>query len=99
MTRVLRLLKYFLLLLVVIAGLVLHNGNPEPISFNYYFGTVEQPLAVFLAVTLAIGALLGMLAGLLPALSMRREIRRVRRQAASPPPRPEPPQPANPDVA
>jgi len=99
MSRVLRLLKYLLLLIVVIAGLVLHNGNPEPVSFNYYFGTVQQPLAVFLAATLAIGALLGMLAGFLPGLAMRREIRRLRRQSASPPPHLEPPQPGNPDAA
>ncbi|MGQ0657860.1 MAG: LapA family protein [Chromatiales bacterium] len=100
MSRVLRLLKYLLLLIIVIAGLVLHKGNPEPVTFNYYLGRVQEPLSVFLVVALVIGALLGVLAGLPPVISLRRELRRLRRQGTvATPPRPDPAKPVKTDVS
>ena len=75
-----RIIKLFLLLLVVAAGLILHSRNPQPVSLDYYVGVVSEPLSLLLAVSVLIGALLGILACLWPILSLKAEVMRLRRQ-------------------
>jgi uncharacterized membrane protein YciS (DUF1049 family) len=75
-----RIIKLFLLLLVVAVGLILHSRNPQPVSLDYYVGIVTKPLSLFLAISVLIGAVLGILACLWPILSLKTENLRLRRQ-------------------
>ena len=81
MGRILSLLKYLLLLVIVLLGLILHTRNSEPVTFDFYFGSLQQPLSLLLVLTLAIGALLGVMAGLPSLFSVKRKLRRLRRKA------------------
>jgi len=57
--------------------------NAEPINVNYYFGTLEQPLALVLVLTLFIGAVLGLFSSLFVILLSRREVAKLRRHLKS----------------
>ena len=75
-----RIIKLFLLILVVAAGLILHSRNPQPVNLDYYVGVISEPLSLLLVVSVLIGALLGILACLWPMLSLKTEVLRLRRQ-------------------
>lgn len=49
----------FLLVLVVPAALAFHINNGQPVTVDYYLGTVQPPLSLVVAVALLVGALLG----------------------------------------
>jgi putative membrane protein len=72
------LLIIFLLILAVV-GSVVTRLNSAPINFNYYFGSLEIPLALLLMLTLGCGSLLGLSMTLSMALSARAEKRRLQR--------------------
>ncbi|MGH8564475.1 MAG: LapA family protein [Gammaproteobacteria bacterium] len=80
----------FLLVLVVPAALAFHINNGQPVTVDYYLGTVRPPLSLLVAVTLLVGALLGGSMNLWILNSQRRKIaklkstlKKIERQTAS----------------
>lgn len=79
----------FLLMLVVPAALAFHINNGQPVTVDYYLGTVQPPLSLVVAVTLFVGALLGGSMNLWILNRQRRKIaklkstlKKIERQAA-----------------
>jgi putative membrane protein len=68
---------FFVLLLVL--GLSFSLLNATPVELNYYFGSIELPLAFALVLTLAIGALLGLLGMLSMVFKLQRETVRLKK--------------------
>lgn len=59
-----KIIVYFLLLVVVIFGVGFSCLNMEVVNVNYYFGLSQLPLALLLALTFAFGGVLGVFASL-----------------------------------
>ncbi len=54
-----RILFWIVLILGIVAGVLLHQGNPDPVSVNLYFYAFQMPLSVLMLLCLALGFLLG----------------------------------------
>ncbi len=76
----LRLVKFFFLLLVALAGAVFAYNNPGDVSVSYYFGELTLPLGILIFILLGLGVLMGVLGSLLMFIGIRRENRRLKRQ-------------------
>jgi putative membrane protein len=75
-----RVLIFITLLPLAVIGSVLAYLNADGVSFNYYFSTIELPLAVLLFLTLATGALSGVMLSLGMVMHARREKVQLRRR-------------------
>jgi putative membrane protein len=76
-----RLIKLFLLMVIVMLGAVFAVLNAEPVQFNYYFGTLELPLSLVMTMVLGCGVLLGILACMGLMFGMKRENLQLRRKS------------------
>ena len=74
-----RVFIYLFLLLVLIMGTMLTSLNAEPVTFHFYFGDVELPLALLLFCALLMGIVLGIGVTLAISLSLYREKRQLKR--------------------
>ena len=74
-------MQFFFLFLLILAvcGSILTQLNAEPVTFNYYFGSIDLPLTLLLSLVLSCGALLGLLFTLGMTLSARSGKRRLHR--------------------
>ena len=61
------MLRLLTALVALIAGLVFHSRNHQPVPLDFYIARVELPLSWIVVAALGVGAVLGMLA-LLPGL-------------------------------
>ena len=77
MTRFISIVFIVLILLLVLLFTLL---NAETVPLNYYFGQLDQPLALILVVTFVAGALIGLLSSILVILSSRHEVSKLRKQ-------------------
>ena len=73
----LRMLKFFIVLVIVLAGLAVHLRNDHAVALDYYLGTVEWPLSLFLIGSLLAGVLLGIAVSLPALLRLRHEKARL----------------------
>lgn len=78
-----RVLKVFFLLLIVLVGLELHIKNPQPVVIDYYLGTVQLPVSLLIACMLLLGAVLGVLVNLSVVVRLRRKISELKRSLKS----------------
>lgn len=74
------LIKFALILLVVLIGLVFHVRNDQLVMVDYYLGNHEIPLSLALALALLGGAILGVLSGLPSWLKLKHDKARLGRQ-------------------
>ena len=74
-----RVIRFLLMLLVVALGVAFAMLNAGPVLVNYYFATIELPLALVLTGALMVGAIAGVLAALASGLKLRRELASLRR--------------------
>ena len=74
------IVKIVLLLLVAVLGAALALLNPDPVSFDFYYGDLQMSLALVLVMALAAGILFGVLVGLFWSLGVRRENAQLRRR-------------------
>ena len=74
-----RALVMILLLTVAVCASVLSRLNIVPVTFNFYFGTVELSLALLLLSTFCAGTLIGLLLTLGIAHAARSERSQLRR--------------------
>ena len=78
-----RLISIILIALILLLVLVFTLLNADPVSHNYHFGELRQPLALILVVSFVAGALIGLLASVLVILSSRHEVAKLKRQIKS----------------
>lgn len=74
-------IKLVLALVILVLGAALATLNEGQVTLNYYFGTIDSPLALALLGALGLGLLLGFLAGLTLWARVRGENARLRRSA------------------
>lgn len=77
-----RALIVIFLLAVAVAGSVLSRLNFAPVSFNYYFGSLDLSLALLLLLVFSCGALVGLLLTIVLLFSARRKQRHLSRKLA-----------------
>ncbi len=58
-----RIISYFLLLLIILVGVTFATLNSNAVTVNYYLGHNTMPLSLLLVLVFAIGGLLGILVG------------------------------------
>ncbi|OOO02994.1 MAG: Lipopolysaccharide assembly protein A [Chromatiales bacterium USCg_Taylor] len=78
-----RVLKVFFLLVVVLVGLELHVKNHQLVVIDYYLGTVQLPVSLLIACMLLLGAVLGVLVNLSVVVRLRRKIGELKRSLKS----------------
>lgn len=74
-----RLFSLLVLLAVMAFGVAVAIVNAEPVEFNYYYGTITQPLSVLLVGAFALGVILSILINSLVILGLKRKLRRAER--------------------
>ena len=74
-----RLLSIVILLLFMGFGVAIAIVNAEEVVFNYYYGSITQPLSILLVAAIMIGAILATLVNSLVILSLRHQLRRAQR--------------------
>ncbi|MGD8587339.1 MAG: LapA family protein [Chromatiales bacterium] len=68
-----RILKLFIIIIIMILGAVFAVLNAEPVRFNYYFDSVELPLSLILTTALGVGVVLGILSGFGLVVGLKRQ--------------------------
>jgi len=61
-------------------GVAIAIVNADEVVFNYYYGSVTQPLSILLVGAIICGAILATLINSLVILSLRHQVRRAQRQ-------------------
>ncbi len=69
----LRIIRFMVVLVIILAGLAIHLRNDQPVLFDYYLGHLELPFSLFLIIGICSGVVLGILAGLPLLLRMKRQ--------------------------
>ncbi|NOQ80489.1 MAG: DUF1049 domain-containing protein [Gammaproteobacteria bacterium] len=75
-----RLFSILILLLFMAFGVAIAIVNADEVVFNYYYGSISQPLSILLVGAIMLGALLATLINSLVILSLRHQVRRAQRQ-------------------
>ena len=75
-----RLFSILVLLLFMTFGVAIAIVNADEVVFNYYYGSVTQPLSILLVGAIICGAILATLINSLVILSLRHQVRRAQRQ-------------------
>lgn len=73
-----RVVIILFLLLLALVGAVIANLNTGETSFNYYFSTIQLPLAVLVFLAICVGAVAGVLLTLGMVFKARRERVKIR---------------------
>ncbi len=76
-----RLITLLIFIIVLIAGATFTSVNTDPVTLNYYFGSLTLPLSGLVLIALTIGVLIGALAVSLATLRLRYDNRRLQKQA------------------
>lgn len=75
-----RIARFMIILMVLLAGIAFHLRNDQFVRFDYYLGDVDLPFSLWIFIAMSTGAVLGCLA-LTPVLvKLRHESVRLRRQ-------------------
>ncbi|MCK5649265.1 MAG: LapA family protein [Gammaproteobacteria bacterium] len=75
-----RLLSIIILLIFMAFGVAIAIVNADEVVFNFYYGSVTQPLSILLVGAIMVGALLATLINSIVILSLRHQVRRTQRQ-------------------
>ena len=75
-----RSFSILILLLFMTFGVAIAIVNADEVVFNYYYGSVTQPLSILLVGAIICGAILATLINSLVILSLRHQVRRAQRQ-------------------
>lgn len=76
-----RVVLLILALAVVAVGVVFAVLNADVVALNYYFATAQLPLSLILVIAFACGATLGVIASLGIVVKLKRNNRRLKRNA------------------
>ncbi len=58
-----KIITYFLVLVIVLMGITFAVLNPSEVTVNYYIGKKVMPLSLLLALVFGVGCLFGLLVG------------------------------------
>ena len=75
-----RLFSIIILLIFMAFGVAIAIVNAEEVVFNFYYGSVTQPLSILLVGAIMVGALLATFINSMVILSLRHQVRRAQRQ-------------------
>ncbi|WP_198265546.1 LapA family protein [sulfur-oxidizing endosymbiont of Gigantopelta aegis] len=75
-----RLFSILVLLIFMAFGVAIAIVNAEPVQFNFYYGSMTQPLSILLVGAIMIGALLATIINSMVIFSLRHQVRRAQRQ-------------------
>ena len=75
-----RLFSILFLLIFMALGVAIAIVNADEVVFNYYFGSITQPLSIILVGAIMVGALLATVINSLVILTLRHQLRRAQRQ-------------------
>jgi putative membrane protein len=75
-----RLIKLFIIILIMLLGAVFAVLNADSVEINYYFGQWDIPLCLILTIALGLGVILGVLAGMGRVLGLKRELNSLKRR-------------------
>ena len=75
-----RIIGVLFFILIAVTGIAFAVQNADPVTLNYYLGSVETPLSLALVGALGLGALLGVIASTGVIFGMKREISKLRRE-------------------
>ncbi len=78
-----RLFGILILLIFMALGVAFAIVNAEPVEFNYYYGTMTQPLSILLVGAFTIGALLAIFINFLVILGLKRKLHKAERMLHS----------------
>lgn len=73
-----RILTYFLLILLVLVALTFAGLNATPVNINYYVGTAQLPLSLLAIISFILGGLLGLLIAFSIYIKLKYTNRRLR---------------------
>lgn len=59
-----RIISYFILIIIVLFGMTFATLNSESVTINYYFAQSSMPLSLLLVLVFASGCFVGMVVGL-----------------------------------
>ncbi len=75
-----RLIKLFLVILVMIFGAAFAVLNSNPVAVNYYFGRQDIALSLVLTLVLGLGVVLGGLSAMARIIRLKHEIQTLKRR-------------------
>ena len=75
-----RLFILIIVAVVALLGLSFALMNAEPVTLNYYLGSIQAPFSLVAVFAIAIGAVLGVIAVLGVVFRQKREIARLKKQ-------------------
>ena len=75
-----RLFSILILLLFMAFGVAIAIVNADEVVFNYYYGSITQPLSILLVGAIMVGALLATLINSLVILGLRHQVNRAQKQ-------------------
>ena len=75
-----RVFSIIILLIFMAFGVAIAIVNAEEVVFNFYYGSVTQPLSILLVGAIMVGALLATFINSMVILSLRHQVRRAQRQ-------------------
>ena len=76
-----RLFSIIILLLFMAFGVAIAIVNAEEVVFNYYYGSITQPLSILLVGAIMLGAILATIIHSFVILNLRHQLRRAQRMA------------------
>ncbi|MDX2507856.1 MAG: LapA family protein [Gammaproteobacteria bacterium] len=75
-----RLFIILVLLLFMAFGVAIAIVNANEVVFNFYYGSITQPLSILLVGAIMVGAILATLINSLVIFSLRHQLRRAQRK-------------------
>lgn len=75
-----RLFSIIMLLVFMAFGVAIAIVNAEEVVFNFYYGSITQPLSILLVGAIIVGALLATMINSMVILSLRHQLHRAQRQ-------------------
>lgn len=75
-----RLFSILILLTFMGFGVAIAIVNAEEVVFNFYYGSITQPLSILLVGAIMVGALLATIINSMVIFSLRHQLRRSERQ-------------------
>jgi putative membrane protein len=76
---VVRILAIVFFLLILLLGISFSSLNSDPVTVNYYLGSITLPLSVVIITSLAAGVVAAFLIGLISILSSRIRVANLKR--------------------
>jgi len=67
-----RIISYFILLVIMLIGLTFASLNSTPVTFNYYLGSKDIALSILLTLFFGAGIFLGMIAFIISWIKIKR---------------------------